>query len=94
MPARYGEQGYGQHQYVYSGNERKRQQGDKEEEDYGREGGYEQTGYGHGGQLVFAMLVVNGLCYLVSADEKIIHAHEVNIYNVIHKKEELRLSTW
>ena len=48
MPARYGEQGYGQHQYVYSGNERRRQE-DKEEEDYGREGLYEETGYGHGG---------------------------------------------
>ena len=53
-----------------------------------------QTGYGRGGQLVFAMFVMKGCCYLVSADERIIHAHELNIYNVIHQKEELRLSTW
>ena len=53
-----------------------------------------QTGYGRGGQLVFAMFVMKGLCYLVSADERVIHAHEIDIYNVIHKKEELRLSTW
>ena len=53
-----------------------------------------QTGYARGGQLVLAMFVVEGLCHLVSADERIIHAHEVDINNVIHKKEELRLSTW
>ena len=53
-----------------------------------------QTGYGRGGDLVFAMFATKGLCYVVSADERLIHAHEMNIYNVIHKKEELRLSTW
>ena len=53
-----------------------------------------QTGYGRGGQLVFAMFVMKGLLYVVSADERLIHVHEIDICNVIHKKEELRLSTW
>ena len=43
-----------------------------------------QTGYGGGGQLVFTMFVMKGLCRVLSADERLIHAHEINIYNVIH----------
>ena len=31
---------------------------------------------------------------MVSANERIIHAHEINICNVAHKEEELGLSTW
>ena len=53
-----------------------------------------QTGYGRGGQLVFAMLVMKGLLYVVSANERKIHAHELDIYNVVHKKEELGLCPW
>ena len=53
-----------------------------------------QTGYTRGGQLVFAMLVMKGLVYFVSANERPVHAHEVDICNVVHKKEELCLSTW
>ena len=34
------------------------------------------------------------LLYVVSANERIIHAHEINICNVVHKKKELGLSTW
>ena len=44
MPARYGEQGYGQHEYVYLGPEEQ-----EEEQSYGQEGRYEQNGYGYGG---------------------------------------------
>ena len=43
-----------------------------------------QTGYGRGGQLVFAILVMKGLLYVVSANERLIHAHEIYIYNVVH----------
>ena len=49
-----------------------------------------ETGYGRGGQLVLAMFAMKGLCYLVSVDVRVIHAHDMNIYNVIHKKDELR----
>ena len=34
-----------------------------------------QTGYACGGQLVFAMLVMKGSLYMVSANERIIHVH-------------------
>ena len=50
VPARYGEQGYGQHEYVFLDNGRR--QGEYEEEEqqgHGQEGRYEQTGYGYGG---------------------------------------------
>ena len=50
VPARYGEQGYGQHEYVFLDNGRR--QGEHEEEEqqgHGQEGRYEQTGYGYGG---------------------------------------------
>ena len=53
-----------------------------------------QTGYGRGGQLVFAMPVMKRLLYMVHANERLIHAHEVNVCNVLHKEEELCLSTW
>ena len=39
-----------------------------------------QTVYGRGGQLVLAMFVMKGLCYLVSADVRVIHAHEIDIH--------------
>ena len=53
-----------------------------------------QTGYSRGGQLVFAMPVMKGLLYMVPANERLIHAHEINVCNVVHKEEELCLSTW
>ena len=31
---------------------------------------------------------------MVFADERLIHGHDINIRNVVHKKEELCLSTW
>ena len=46
-----------------------------------------QTGYARGGQLVFAMLVTKGLLYLVSANERLLHTHEIDICNVVHKKK-------
>jgi len=50
VPARFGEQGYGQHEYVYLGNERRQEEYEVEEQQgYGQEGRYEQTGYGYGG---------------------------------------------
>ena len=52
-----------------------------------------QTGYGRGGQLVFAMLVMKRLLYVMPANEREVHAHEVNVCNVVHKQEELCLST-
>ena len=45
VPARYGEQGYGQHEYVYLDTDRRQE----EEQGYGQEGRHEQNGYGHGG---------------------------------------------
>ena len=52
-----------------------------------------QTGYGRGGQLVFAMCMMKGLPNVMSANEGVIHAHEVNVCNVVRKKEELCLRT-
>ena len=50
VPARFGEQGYGQHEYVYLGNKRRQEEYEEEEQQgYGQEGRYEQTGYGYGG---------------------------------------------
>ena len=34
---------------------------------------------------------MEGLLYVMSADEALIHTHEINIYDVIHEKEELGL---
>jgi len=50
VPARYGEQGYGQHEYVYLGPDRRKEEYEQEEEQsYGQEGRYDQNGYGYGG---------------------------------------------
>ena len=50
VPARYGEQGYGQHEYVYLGPDRREEEYEQEEEQsYGQEGRYDQNGYGYGG---------------------------------------------
>ena len=50
VPARYGEQGYGQHEYVYLGNDRRQEEYEEEEQQgFGQEGRYEQNGYGFGG---------------------------------------------
>ena len=50
VPARYGEQGYGQHEYVYLDTDRRQEEYKQEEEQgYGQEGRHEQNGYGHGG---------------------------------------------
>ena len=51
-----------------------------------------EAGYGRGSQLIFAMSVMKGLVYMVPADERLIHAHEIDVRNVVHKEEELRLS--
>ena len=40
------------------------------------------------------MPVMKGFLYLVSANERPIHAHEIDICNVVHKKEELGLCPW
>ena len=50
-----------------------------------------QTGYGRGCQIILTIFVREGLLHLVSADVAVIHSHEVNVCNVIHKKEELGL---
>ena len=34
------------------------------------------------------------LLHMVSADETEIHVHEVDVSNIVHKEEELCLSTW
>ena len=50
VPARYGEQGYGQHEYVYLGPNRRQEEYEQEEEQsYGQERRYDQNGYGYGG---------------------------------------------
>ena len=38
--------------------------------------------------------VMKGLVYTVPANERLIHAHEINIRDVVHEKEKLCLSTW
>ena len=53
-----------------------------------------ETGHGRRGQRVLAMLVMKRLLYMVPADERLVHAHKVDICNVIHEEEELCLSTW
>ena len=53
-----------------------------------------QTGNARGGQLVFAMLVMKRLLHVVSANERLIHAHEIDICNVVHKQKELGLCPW
>ena len=52
-----------------------------------------ESRYGSGSQLVFTISLVKGLLYMVPADERLIHAHEVNVCNVVHEEEELGLST-
>ena len=53
-----------------------------------------QTWYGRGGQLVFAIFVMKGVMYVVSANERKTHADEIDICNVVHTKEELCLCAW
>jgi hypothetical protein len=37
--------------------------------------------------------VMKGFLYMVSADERRVHAHEIDVCNVVHKEKELCLST-
>ena len=53
-----------------------------------------ETGYGRGSQLVFKMSVMKCSLYMVPADERRVHAHEIDVCNVVHKEKELCLSTW
>ena len=53
-----------------------------------------ETGHGRGGQLVFAVSVMERLLHMVPTNEGEVHAHEIDVCNVVHQKEELCLSTW
>ena len=50
-----------------------------------------KAGYARRSQLVFAMFVMKRLLYMMSANKRLIHAHEVDVCDVTHELKELNL---
>ena len=52
-----------------------------------------KRGHCRGSEGVFTVILVKALLHMMSTIEGLIEAHEINVHDVVHQEEELRLCT-